>query len=529
MSQPRIGPFLEIVEDDTYFFDAEAAERPVRFIETLLIHYRGDFDGKPFRLFDWQKRILRDLFGWKRRSDGRRRFKTTYIEAGKGCGKSPFAAALGLYVLCGWNRPAAEVYAVATETKQAEVVFDEAKKLADKSPRLRDALKVQRFNITWPKRSCKFEIFSGDPTGKHGTKPMLVIFDEIHEQKNRKLWDACESAMAKVPDSLMFGITNAGDDRTSICWELRQQAERVLRGESNDDTFYPALFHAPDDADPMAPESWRAANPSLGETVLEEDVKREATKAREMPSLLPRFRRFYLSQWVQSTSRWLDGFEWDKCRQPVGDDALAGRRCVIGMDASRTYDLTGIVPLFLDDGEGFNYVLPQFWLPRVTAERREQAEGTPFMQWAADRHLELVDGPVIDEDAIVAAVQQLAERYTVVEVAFDPHRLNNVAQRLEQAGLPCVPVAQGWKLTDALDDFYGRVATGRMRHGGNPMLDWCAANAAVMRDSGGNIRLVKPQDASKNVDGITAAVTALKRARTLELAAPQGAGSVLWL
>lgn len=514
-------PTLELREDDRYYFDAEAAERPVRFIETFCVHYQGRHAGKPFLLEPWQKQIIRDLFGWKRRSDGRRRFKRAYIEIAKGSGKSPLAAAIGLYALCGDGVPGAEVYACATETKQADIVFSHAKEMARRSPRLRNALFVRKYAIAHHKSSSTFQVLSGDPYGKHGIKPTLIIFDELHEQQTRDLWDALASAAIKRENCLMMAITNAGVDRESICYEQRRHAERVLRGESEDETFYPVLYNAPEDADWTIPASWRLANPSLGTTILVEDLQTECTAAIEEPALQPRFRRFYLSQWVQAATRWLDHDVWKRNAREIDEAKLLGRKCIVGVDASRYYDMTAVVAVFLATPEEPACILPRFFMPRPTVERRTRAESTPFQQWAEQRLIDQVDGPAIDDDTIVGAVQEMADRFQVLEVAFDPKSMTGSVQRMEAQGMVTVPVGQGFNLSDAAKAFHRRLLEGRMHHPGNAVLDWCAANVEVMSDREDHIRLVKPQDRTKNIDGISAAVTAMKRAALLESAAPE--------
>jgi phage terminase large subunit-like protein len=328
----------------------------------------------------------------------------------------------------------------------------------------------------------------------------------------------------------MLAITNAGVDRTSICYEQRRHAERVLKGESDDETFYPVLYNAPDNADWTSPDSWRMANPSLGITILEEDLRTEFVKAVEEPALQPRFRRFYLSQWVQAATRWLDLEVWNRNKiEPIPEAELAGRECVVGVDASRYFDMTAVTAVFLATADLPAYILPRFYMPRPTIDRRTRAESTPFRQWADARLIEEIDGPAIDDDTIVAAVKEMAKRYTVLEVAFDPKAMTGSVQRLEKEGMVCVPVGQGFNLSDAAKAFHRRLLHSEMHHPGHPVLDWCAANIEVMTDREDHIRLVKPEDRTKNVDGISAAVTAMKRAALLESAEQEPTPQIVFL
>ena len=515
-------------EGGKYHFDADKADRPVRFIETYCRHYAGRFAGKPFVLNRWEREATRDLFGW-RRADGTPRFRTCYAELGKGSGKSAWVSALGLYGLCDGG-PAAEVYAAATSTKQANVVFEAARRMAGADPRLRRALTSHKYSITHPKSFSKFEVLSGEATGKHGVKPTLILLDELHEQPNRELYDALASAQVKRPGCLLVAATNAGTDRTSICYELREQAERALRGESADDTLYPMLFGPLDDEGWDDPETWLRCHPGIGETIDVEDIRRECAKAKETPALIPRFQRLYLSLWTQATATWADMSAYDKCVGELPDSAeLAAMPCYLGLDLSVSDDMSALAAVWLDEATGRAHARTWQWITRAKAEQYEQQTGTPYRQWADGDRLTLVDVPVIDHGTIRDKAAELAEANNVLALGFDAWRAGPVTNALEAEGLPTVPVRQSFSgLGPALSEIQRRLKAGTLTLPADPLLRWQTANVEAKTDDAGNARPVRFASKgkyggtpSRKIDGFMALAFATSR---LAIHQPAGQG-----
>ena len=506
--------------DRRFAYDRAAAERPVKFIERFCT-LGGDFAGQPFLLAPWQKAILRDLYGWRRKVDGRRRFRTAYLELGRGAGKSQFAAAVGLYGLAGDGHADAEVYSAATSTAQANVSFGSAKEMVARNPRLSAAIRSYKYSLAHPKSGGLYRVLGADARHHYGLRPTLTIFDELHAQANRELWDALASAHVKRADSLMLAITNAGVDRTSICYELRERAERALRGDSADETIYPALFGAAD-GEPWDDERlWRRCHPGLGTTIALEDLRREAQTARETPALVPRFERLYLSRWTQASETWADMDAWDRCASaPVDEAALAGRPCYLGLDVGVSDDLAALAAVWVADDGGMTARTWQ-WMVRSRAGQYERSNGTPYSAWAeGDDRLTLVDGPVVDRDAIVALAARLAARHDVRCLAFDAFRAGSVTNALEAEGLPCVPVRQSFSgLGPAMAELQTRLRGGTIRLPADPLLRFQTSNVEAKADDAGNVRPVKRASRGKyagtrsaKIDGFMALVFALSRA-----------------
>ena len=521
--------------DRRYRYNAEAAERPVTFIERFG-SLGGDFAGQPFALADWQKFILRDLYGYRRRSDGRRRFRIAYLELGRGAGKSQLAAAIGLYGLAGEGTADAEVYSAASSTSQANVSFGSAKDMVARSRRLAAAVTTYRYSLAHRKSGSLYRVLSADARHHYGLRPTLTIFDELHAQPNRELWDALGSAHVKRRDSLLLAITNAGVDRTSICYELRERSERVLRGQSADESLYPGLFGAYADA-PWDDETlWRRCHPGLGTTIGVEDLRREAAAARETPALIPRFERLYLSRWTQATETWADLDAWDRCAQAPTppEEELRECPCYLGLDLSTSDDLSALAAVWALPG-GKMHARTWQWMTAESAARHEQSAGTPYARWAAesaragDGRLTLIDAPVIDRDAILDKASELAGAHDVRCLAYDAYRAGGLTAALEAEGLPCVPVRQAFSgVGPAMAEIGRRLKDASLALPADPLLRWQASNVEVKADDAGNMRPVKRAARGKyagtpgaKIDGFMAVLFGVSRAMLQGAGEPQ--------
>jgi phage terminase large subunit-like protein len=311
---------LQLSDNDTYYFDALAAEKPIIFIEKYLKHYEGDFAGKPFLLLPWQKQMVRDVFGWLRRDNNRRRIQRVYIEIGKSSGKSPLLSALGIYMLVADGEQGPQIYSCSLNYQQANITFDFAKKLFEAAPdKLAKAVELLQHEIRYKKKNGVWRIISGTPKGKHGIRPTCILLDEVHEMPANavELYDAMRYNMDKRSQPLFFMATNAGHDRNSLCYRLHDDALKVLDGAKVDDKLYPVIYSA-DVADaPDSPETWAKAIPSLGTTITIDRMQAKWDEAKGKPADEATFRRLYLSQWSgKANTRYLNIDDVDACMKP---------------------------------------------------------------------------------------------------------------------------------------------------------------------------------------------------------------------
>ena len=499
---------------ETSHYDEEKADRAVKFIENLK-HTKGKWAGKRFWLFPWQEQVIRDIFGIVD-GKGNRQFRTAYVEIPKKNGKSELAAAVALYLLYADGEPSAEVYGAAADRQQASIVFDVANQMVQMCPALMKRSKI----MTATKRIVNYsnagiyQVLSAEVGTKHGLNVSGLVFDELHTQPNRHLYDVLVKGSGDSRERpLFFLITTAGTDRESICYELHMKAMDILAGRKVDHTFYPVVYGLPDDADWTDEENWYKANPSLGQTIKIERVRDMFREAVDNPAEENVFRQLRLNQWVSSLTRFIPEHIYDLGNQPIDMTSLAGRECYAGLDLSSTGDITAFVLMFPPRDESEKYIcVPYFWIPEDTIPIRVRRASVPYDVWERQGFLFATEGNVIHYGFIEKFIEELGEKYHILEIAFDRWGATQMVQDLEGMGFTVVPFGQGYKdMSPPTKEFYKLLMEGRIIHGGNPVLRWMAGNVVVDTDPAGNIKPTKAKSAEK-IDGIVATIMALDRA-----------------
>ena len=497
----------------TSHYDKAKADRAVKFIENLC-HTKGKWAGKRFWLLPCQEQLIRDIFGIVK-PDGYRQFRTAFVEICKKVGKSELAAAVALYLLYADNEPSAEVYGAAADRQQASIVFDVAKQMVEMSPALlkRSKLMTATKRIVNYGNSGYYQVLSAEVGGKHGFSVSGLVFDEIHTQPNRQLYDVLTKGSSDARQNpLHFIITTAGTDRHSIAYELHTKAVDILEGRRVDPTFYPVVYGLKDDEDWEDEANWYKVNPSLGYTVDIERLRDAYREAKQNPADEVTFKWLRLNMWVSSTVAWIPDAIFMKGNEEIDLPALEGRDCYGGLDLSSTGDITALVLMFPPRDEDEKYILlPFFWVPEETIPQRVKAASVPYDIWEKQGYLLSTEGNVIHYDFIEKFINDLAEKYHIVEIAVDRWNATQMIQNLEGDGFTMVPFGQGFaSMSGPTKDFYRLLMEGQIIHGGHPVLRWMAGNVVVDTDPAGNIKVTKAKSKEK-IDGIVAAIMALDR------------------
>jgi phage terminase large subunit-like protein len=508
---------------DGFFYDEARGERVVFFLETYCRHHKGEWGGLPLLLEDWQKDVIRQIFGWIR-PDGTRRFRTAYVEIPRKNGKSEIAAGIGLYLTVADGEEGAEVYASATKKDQARIVWSAADAMVTKSPELKRFIRQLKSNLSVPRTSSKFEPLGADSKLLDGLNPHGNIVDELHAHKDRGVWDVLDTAMGARRQPLTVAITTAGAyDPESIGWEIHEYAVKVLEEVIVDDSFF-AFIAAADDAPDgsefhFTEEAQRQANPNYGVSVKPDYLERQAAKAKLQPGFLNEYLRLHLNQWTRTQNRWLNLERWAQCEPSLvhgrataleREQALLGRPCWGGLDLSAKLDLTALVLVFPNDLGGID-LLPRFWIPEGTLAMYASKGQRFYDAWVRDGWLLKTDGDVIDYDFIEAEIDKLAKLYQVQELAFDAWGATQVTTRLAAAGLSMVEFGQGFKSMNAPSkEFEALIVARKVRHAGHPVLRWCVSNAVTATDPAGNIKPNKAHSKAK-IDGVVATIMGIGR------------------
>ena len=490
------------------------ADRAVAFINSLK-HTKGVWYGKNFELLPWQDKIVRDLFGTLK-PNGYRQYNTAYIEIPKKQGKSELAAAVALYLTCGDGEYGAEVYGCAADRQQASIVFDVAVEMINQCPALKKRCKIlasQKRIVYLPLKSF-YQVLSAESYTKHGLNVHGVIFDELHAQPNRALYDVMLTGSGDArKQPLYFLITTAGTDRNSICYEVHRKAEDVINGKKHDPTFYPVIYGIKDEDDWTDEKNWYKANPSLDITVDIDKIRAAFNNAKENPAEENLFRQLRLNQWVKQSIRWMPMDKWNLCSYAVDKERLKGRVCYGGLDLSSTTDITAFVLVFPPEDEDGKYeVLPFFWLPEETLELRVRRDHVPYDTWKAKGLIMTTEGNVVHYGFIEKFIEELGTQYNIKEIAYDRWGAVQMVQNLEGMGFTIVPFGQGYKdMSPPSKELMKLVLEKKIAHGGNEVLEWMVDNIYIKTDPAGNIKPDKEKSTEK-IDGAIALIMALDRA-----------------
>ena len=489
-----------------YQYDPTKAERVIRFIETQCTHVKGELAKQPFILEQWQKDdIIRPLFGMVD-AKGIRQYRTAFLMLPRKNGKSNLVAAIGLYLLFGEGEPGAEVVTAAADRGQAAIIHEIQKQMILNSPEMSKRCNVYRNSIVLKRDASFIQAISADADTKHGFNCSAILFDELHSQPNRELWDVLNTSIGARRQPLVLAITTAGHDKQSICYEVYDYALKVRDGVIEDETFLSIIYEAPTDADIFDPKTWAAANPGLGVTIKTDYMTQQAAKAKALTTYENTFRRLHLNQWTSSEEKWLSDDDWMSGVDALPD--LAGRECFAGLDLAATEDITALVLLFPMPDDSF-VVLPFFWVTDSAVEKRRGRTGADYSAFVKNGNLRATKGNSTDYRVLFNDIVKLADQHKIKQIAFDRWNSSTIIPDLVDAGLECLPFGQGFASMSApIKNLEIVVRSGKLNHAGHPVLRWMASNVQAKRDPSDNIKFDKSKSSDK-IDGMVALAMAM--------------------
>jgi phage terminase large subunit-like protein len=514
-------------------FDVAKAEHVIEFFPTLLCLPDGEGAGTPFNLDPHQKFIIGSIFGWLN-DEGHRRFRIAYIEEGKGNGKSPLAAGVGIYCTLADGEPGAEVYAAATQKDQAQIMFQDAVKMRAASPALKDRLHTAGinpvYNLADLKSGSYFRPVSAEGRGLDGKRVHCAIIDEVHEHPNDQVVEKMRAGTKGRRQGLIFMITNSGVDRNSIGWQWHEFGTRALKGESemlesDHCFFYICALDAEDDWTDEA--TWIKANPNLGVSITLRYLREQVREALGMPSKQNIVKRLNFCEWTDAFSAWISVTTRERAFAEMNVADYAGARCYGGLDLSMARDLTAF-SLCFPKGEHRYDLITFFWTPGDNARERGNIDRVPYELWIEQGHLIATPGMVVNYDFVADAICDALRDYDLADIAVDPYRLETLNAHLELRGViaPLVRHPQGFMKRDnsrlwlpaSINELEAGMIEGRAKLQKNPVMAWNLASVVLESDAAGNRKFAKNK-ATGRIDGCVAAAMALGIAADAEIAA----------
>jgi phage terminase large subunit-like protein len=520
----------------------------VNFFGDVLRLAGGEYEGNPFILHPSQVFIVGSLFGWIN-ANGFRRYRVAYIEEGKGSGKSPLAAGIGLYMMTADKEQRAEVYAAAFHKEQATVLFRDAVAMRDQSPALERRIESsggrgKEWNLAHLESGSFFRPISSESQGrgKSGPRPHCVLLDELHEHATPAMVNFMSAGRKNRRQPLIVEITNSGSDRTTICWSHHEYSEKVVRGIVANDTWFAyvcgldvcesclAEGHSqPQDGckdcdDWRDRKVWKKSVPTLGVSLDESYLAEQVALATGIPTQENIVKRLNFCIWTESVKTWITSDAWNACPQDAKAEELLGRVCCGGLDLSATEALSSLVLAFppATEDEPWKW-LCWFWMPKELVAERQKKDKVPYQPWIDVGLIEDTPGDIIDYDVVRARIRELSQRYAILEIAYDRWNATQLVTQLQGDGLQMRPFGQGYQYISApMKEVEALVRSQSLDHGGNPVLAWCVSNVHPDIDAAGNIKTNKGKSTGR-IDGAQAGIMALGRAM---LADPNAGKSV---
>ena len=497
-------------KDSPFYFDQSEGNRVCKFIE-YLPHTKGALRGQKIKLEPWQCWILTTIFGWRRRSDNRRRFGRVYIEVPRGNGKSSLSSGVALYCLLADREPGAEVYSFATTRDQARIVFGDARQMATMCEPLRKkfGLEVLANSLVVTKTNSTFQPKSAEGSTLDGLNTHFACIDELHAHKTRAVYDVVETSIGKRLNPILWVITTAGFDTAGICYEVRTMVREVLAKTVEDETQFGIIYTIDEGDDWKTEAALIKANPNWGVSVMPKMVLPLQLKAITLASAANNFKTKHLDVWCQAGAAWMDMTAWHKGERVVDLDDFEGRSCVIGLDLGAKNDLTAKVYVFKtegDDGRPRYQVFSRLYLPQTAIDKGTVSQ---YSGWADTGVIQVTGGAMTDLTRIEEELREDLSRFDVQAIAYDPWQATQLANDLSEDGAPMVEyrntvqnVSEPMKWLEAL------VQDGRLDHDGNPAMTWMMGNVVAKVDAKDNIFPRKERYESK-IDGPVALIYAL--------------------
>lgn len=524
-------------------WDLEDAEKAIAFFEGYLKLNGGQFEGLPFTLLPWQAFIVGSLFGWKIADTGHRRYKIAFIETAKGSGKSPLAAGIGLKCLTSDREPRAEVYAAASKQDQAMVLFRDAVAMVKQSPLLRPpTLELsggdgREWNIAYLKTGGFFRAISSE-SGQSGPRPHCALLDEVHEHRDDGVVEMMIAGQKFRRQPLVLMITNSGTDRTGVCWRYHEAAIKIAHGVADDPSFFSYVCALDDGDDPLEDDGcWPKANPSLGETITDDYLRRQVNGARGMPAREGIVLRLNFCVWTDAVADWIGKDVWDSAEADFDPDELHDVPCWLALDLSAKRDLTALSAVWKHDDDSLS-LAAWGWTPADTMADRERKDGVPYTAWSKTGHLFATPGRIIDKKAVARFVQEFTQRHNVRALAYDQAQMDDFLGACDEIGLEAWPFegeekrpGEGLMLIRHGQGFAGyqsesslwmprsieateeAIIQRQCRIRRSPVLRYCSASAVVKSDEAGNRKWDK-RKATGRIDLMVAASMAIGAARS---------------
>lgn len=538
--------FLKDLKRTDIYFDQKEADKIVTFAEKYLRLWEDKWRDKPVEIRPWMAFILQQIYGWYRKSDGKRRIRKVYIQLAKKNAKSTLAAIINLYHLFADQRiNTPNVYVGANGEAQALICTNITGKILRQSPALMKMVdqgvvkmfkkkeKYQSienterdgFIVAMAKEPAKTD--TAQSGSKHGINVSLLTIDEYSNADSANLLDTGESAQAARDEPLTIVITTASHKKNGPCFQnLRKTGIELLDGIIENDFYLPFIYEIdePIGKDGKPEEItidwllknewvWEQGNPNIDVSVSREFLRFRLQEAKnEGGSKEVDVKIYSFNVWVDSPEVWIPADIWKKNTHKISEGALSGALCYGGLEIVSGLDLNAFLLYFPNIKGEIAAVKPFFWMAKgKVISNKMQIDCS---QWVDRGLIKTTPGNVIDNEDIYDWILGDLKNYNLHSVAFNINLQNHdILQALIKAGIECNPISQGYRGVSEPSLAWEELCTSaKIEHFNNPVLAWMNSNCMVIRKEND----IKVQRSNGRVAGISAAINALAQYKTIE-------------
>ena len=494
-----------------YRFDPHEAARAIEFFE-LQRFAENELSDQPFVLLPWQAFLLAMAYGWRRKSDGHRRFVKVVIKVARGNGKTELLAGIGNLALLFEPERDPQIFWIATKKDQARIGWGRQKKMVERlrrdHPEIAAVVDTAAHSIYETSGMGSVKYLGRDSKTEDGFSPYYALADEMHAWQTNDLMNVMESGMVKRRRPMTWIITTEGYNRDGPWDELEEQCQAMLADIAPQDELLALLYDLDEGDDWHDPIMWKKANPSLGESV---QVETFATRYRQALSqgltTETDFKVKNLNIKVRSGHGWIRDEHWLACPDKIDMESLKGRICYGGVDLSSTFDFSSLCLLFPDEA-GAHTLLWWNWLPEETFQKRAR-KFPAFYEWERKGWINVVPGNYIDYEYIRHVVTTACQDYQVQVIGCDPANAWQLIGNLQNDGVPIEKYAMSWSnISEPCKQVERLFAGSQINHGSNPVARWMFQNVHIRKDANANVRPDKGRS-KESIDGVIAAIIAL--------------------
>ena len=512
----RLTQEMKLAEDENYpfYFDEAVGNHAIEFIETFCKHYQGELAGQYVRLELFQKAFVQSLFGWLEKETNLRRFREYFFEVPRKHGKSFLSACIADYMLVADGEEGAEVYSAATKLDQAKIIYTAAKNIVDQSKELKALVKPTREGMYFKMTRSVMKPLPNESKSLDGLNIHFAALDEIHEQKDRNMYDVLRQGMKARRQPLIGCITTSGFRREGLYDNLHDYAVDVAKGTKKDDRLLPVIYKLDNLDEWQDPKAWLKANPGLGTiksyVQLADDVERAKQDASYLPTLL--VKDFDMKQSEQAA--WMP-LESVINETKIDMEYVRHSYAIGGCDLSATTDLTCATLLIRKPGDENVYVLQHYFIPQARIDKLEQTQSkeAPYKLWEQQGWITINEGAAVDYSNVTKWFVRMVEDYDIrpLWICYDRALSGYWVPEMENEGFDMDKIPQGpFTWSQPMKEMGAAFEIHRVVYNNNPILRWCLANTAKKSQNKDGIETIQPVKIQQNrrIDGMVSLLNA---------------------